>query len=186
MGRLIYSTIASLDGFVADTTGNFDWAAPDEQVHAAVNDLERGHGTYLYGRRMYEVMRFWEDANRREASSAATLDFAGIWQAADKVVYSTTNPRITTARTRLEPSFDPDVVRQLVAQSPTDVSIGGPTLAARALHAGLVDAVNLFLVPTVVGGGIPVWPAGLDLKLSLLDVTRYDGGMTHLAYERLG
>src|SRR5712691_9847090 len=161
---LVYSAIASLDGYTADAEGTFDWAAPDEEVHAFVNDLERGIGTYLYGRRMYEVMLFWETVPL-EGEHPVVRDFAGIWRAADKIVYSTTLRTAATARTRIEHRFDTEAVRALKQRG--DVSIGGPGLAAPAIRAGLVDEYHLFVTPVVVGGGTPVFPdgarAGLDL-----------------------
>jgi dihydrofolate reductase len=174
---LVYSAIASLDGYVVDASGSFDWAAPDEEVHAAVNDAERGIGTYLYGRRMYEVMTFWETA---DDDDPVMRDYAAIWQAADKVVYSTTLPAVTTARTRLERAFDPDAVRALAADGV--VSIGGPTLAAHALRAGLVDECHLYVVPEVVGGGTPWLPDDVRISLDLLDVRRFASGVVHLSY----
>ncbi|GAB3270232.1 dihydrofolate reductase family protein [Sinomonas notoginsengisoli] len=167
MGRLVYMNLASVDGYIADRTGNFDWARPDDDVHAAVNDLLRPIGTYLYGRRVYEVMRFWEDADITAEQSAVAHDFSEIWQAADKVVYSRTLPEVTTARTRLERAFDPDEVRTLKEGSASDLAIGGPGLAAAAFAAGLVDDVRLFIVPVTVGGGTPALPdARLDLDLA--------------------
>ena len=173
MAKLIYSAITSLDGSVADAEGRFDWAAPDEEVHAFVNDLERTVGTYLYGRRMYEVMRAWE-----------TLPLAGQppWRAADKIVYSTTLEDVASARTRIERDFDPGAVRELKASAGADLSVGGPHLAARALEAGLVDECHLFLNPVVVGGGNQAFPDGLRLELELLDERRFGNGVVHLHY----
>jgi dihydrofolate reductase len=181
MGKLIYSAIASLDGYIADEHGNFDWAAPDEEVHAFVNELERPVGTYLYGRRMYEVMVFWETM---EASGAPTVeqDFAGIWRAADKVVYSTTLETVSSERTRIERSFEPDEIRRLKAESSRDISIGGPHLAAEALRAGLVDECHLFLCPFLVGGGTASLPDGVRLRLELLHERRFANGVVHLHY----
>jgi dihydrofolate reductase len=185
VARLVYSAIASLDGYVVDADGSFDWAAPDEEVHAFVNDLERPIGTHLYGRRMYEVMRFWETAPADADPGAApdvTADFAGIWQAAHKVVYSTSLAAVSTARTRLERTFDADAVRQLVAAADRDVTVGGPTLAAAAIGAGLVDDLHLFLVPTVVGGGTRALPDDVRLDLELVDEHRFGSGVVHLQY----
>ena len=176
---LVYSAITSLDGYVADESGNFDWAAPDEEVHAFVNDRERGVGTYLYGRRMYEVMRGWQTMDV-EAEPPVMRDYAAIWRAADKVVYSTTLPEVTTPRTRLERAFDADAVRALTAQG--DVSIGGPQLAAHALRAGLVDECHLYLSPVVVGGGNRALPEGVRLRVELVDQHRFGSGVVHLAY----
>jgi dihydrofolate reductase len=181
VGKLRYTTITSLDGYVADAQGSFDWAAPDEAVHTFVNDLERDIGTYLYGRRMYEVMRYWETAPTDE-QPAFFADYARIWQAADKIVYSTTLEDVSTARTKLEPSFDPDTVRGLKDVSDRDLSIGGPGLAASALRAGLVDQIGRLVVPAVVGGGTAFLPDGLRLDLELLDEHRFPDGTVYLAY----
>ena len=153
MARLIYSAIMSLDGYIADAEGRFEWAAPDEEVFSFVNDLERPVGTYLYGRRMYETMRYWETAHTLAGQSPASLDFARIWQAADKIVYSTTLQSADTARTRVERDFDPDQVRKLKEAASRDLTVGGPHLAAQAIASGLVDEYQLFVVPAVVGSG---------------------------------
>src|SRR6266404_9582875 len=147
MAKLIYSAIGSLDGYVADENGTFDWAAPDEEVHAFVNNLERPVGTYLHGRRMYEVMRYWESAPTSGDEPSVMLDYAELWQAADKIVYSTTLEEVSSARTRLERDFDPEAVRRLKASAERDLSVGGPDLAAQAIKAGLVDELHLFLSP---------------------------------------
>jgi dihydrofolate reductase len=151
MAKLIYSAITSLDGYIADEDGNFDWAAPDEEVHRFVNDLERPVGTYLYGRRMYEVMAPWETEPTLAAQSRVMGEFAKLWQAADKIVYSTTLETVSTASTRIERDFDPEAVRQLKTQAERDITVGGPDLAAQAIKAGLVDEFHLFLVSIVVG-----------------------------------
>jgi dihydrofolate reductase len=177
MARLIYSAIASLDGYVEDEDGNFDWAAPDDEVHAFVNDLERPVGTYLYGRRMYETMVYWETA---AGAAPVARDFAEIWRAADKIVYSTTLETVSSARTRIERDFDPDAVRRLKATAGRDVTVGGPGLAAQAIGAGLVDECHLFLVPAVVGGGKRALPDGVRLELELLDERRFGSGVAHL------
>lgn len=183
MGRLIYSTIASLDGYVADEEGRFDWAAPDEEVHTFVNDWERPIGTYLFGRRMYEVMRVWESPDMRSAEQSAPVrDYAQIWRSADKIVYSSTLESVSTRDTRLERTFDPDAVRRLKASAERDLTIGGPTLAAHALRAGLVDECHLFLTPVVVGGGTAALPDGLFLPLELLDERRFGSGVVYLRY----
>lgn len=182
MGRLIYSAIASLDGYVADADGNFDWAAPDDEVHAFVNDLERSVGTYLYGRRMYEVMTYWETAPTLGDERAVGRDFAAIWQAADKVVYSKTLESVTTARTRLVRDFDPDAIRELKAASARELGIGGPHLAAHAIAAGLVDEWQLFVTPIVVGGGTPWLPHDVLVQLELIDERRFASGVVHLRY----
>ncbi len=176
---LVYSMIASLDGYTADAEGGFDWAAPDEEVHAFVNETERGIGTYLYGRRMYETMRYWETAPA-DGPSAAARDYAAIWRAADKVVYSGTLRTVSSARTRIEERFDPATVRELAARG--TVSVGGPTLAAAAVRAGLVDEYRLFVTPVVVGGGTPALPTGARADLDLLDEHRFTGGVVYLRY----
>ena len=182
MAKLIYSAIASLDGYIADEGGKFDWAAPDEEVHRFVNDLERPVGTYLYGRRMYEVMAVWETDPTLADHSPAMRDFAEIWQAADKIVYSRTLETVSTARTRIERAFDPDAVRQLKASADHDLTVGGPHLAAEAFKAGLVDECQLFLAPIVVGGGNQALPDRLRLELELLDERRFAGGVVFLSY----
>jgi dihydrofolate reductase len=185
VAKLIYSAIASLDGYVADENGNFDWAAPDEEVHRFVNELERSAGTHLYGRRMYEVMRFWETAGGAD-EPPVMRDYAEIWRAADKVVYSKTLESVSSARTRIERDFDPVAVRQLKATADRDLSIGGPGLAAQALVAGLVDELHLFVVPVSVGGGTRALPDGVRLDLELLDERRFAGGFAHLHYLATG
>jgi dihydrofolate reductase len=182
MAKLIYSAITSLDGYIADEDGNFDWAAPDEEVHTFVNDLERPVGTYLYGRRMYEVMAPWETDPTLADQSRVMRDFAELWQAADKIVYSKTLETVSTARTQIERAFDPGAVRQLKAQAGRDITVGGPDLAAQAIKAGLVDEFQLFFVPIVVGGGNPSLPNNVRLKLELLDERRFGNGVVHLRY----
>ncbi len=182
MAKLIYSAIASVDGYTVDRDGAFDWAAPDAEVHAFVNDLERRIGTCLYGRRMYETMVFWETADAPADESPVVLDFAKIWQAADKVVYSTTLASVSSARTRIERTFDPDAVRQMKAQAERDISIGGAGLAGDAIKAGLVDEYHLFAVPAVVGGGTRALPDGVRLDLELIDERRFAGGTVYLRY----
>ena len=181
MARLIYSAIASLDGFVADEQGNFDWAMPSEEVHAFVNDLERPVGTYLYGRRMYETMAVW-DTMPLEGEPDVMRDFAEIWRAADKVVYSRTLADVSTPRTRLERDLNPDAVRRMKAEAERDISIGGPELAARALEAGLVDEVRLFLCPVVVGGGTHSLPTTAVVHLELREQRRFGNGTVYLRY----
>jgi dihydrofolate reductase len=185
MAKLIYSAITSLDGYVADKDGNFDWAAPDDDVHRFVNDLERPIGTYLYGRRMYEVMKFWETAHSLPDQASVTGDYAEIWQAADKIVYSRTLEATTTARTRLQREFDTEAVRQMKASAEQDLSVGGPELAAQAIKAGLVDEYHLFLHPIVVGGGNPSLPNDVRVKLELTDQRRFGSGVVHLHYRIL-
>jgi dihydrofolate reductase len=182
VANLIYSTITSLDGYVADEDGNFDWAAPDEDVHAFVNDLERKVGTYLYGRRMYEVMRYWETAHAVTDLPPVEQDYAQIWRAADKAVYSRTLETVSSARTRIERNFDPEAVRQMKAQAERDISVGGPDLAAQAFRAGLVDECHLFVTPVVVGGGKRSLPGNVRLELELLDERTFEGGVVHLHY----
>ena len=182
MGKLIYSTITSLDGYVADKDGNFDWAAPDKEVHAFVNDLERAVSTYLYGRRMYEVMRYWETALAVTDRPPVEHDYAQIWRAADKVVYSRTLETVSSARTRIERDFDPEAIRRMKTQAERDIGVGGPDLAAQAFKAGLVDECHLFVAPIVVGGGKRLLPANVRLELELLDERRFEGGVVCLHY----
>jgi dihydrofolate reductase len=182
MAKLIYSAIASLDGYVEDEQGRFDWAAPDEEVHAFVNDLERPIGTYLYGRRMYETMVFWETASTGAGSSSAIRDFAEIWRAAEKIVYSRTLQTVSTARTRIERGFHPDAIRRLKETSEADITIGGAELAGQAIAAGLVDECQLFLGPVMVGGGKRALPDNIRAQLELLDERRFRRGVVHLHY----
>jgi dihydrofolate reductase len=182
MAKLIYSGITSLDGYVVDADGNYDWAAPDAEVHAFVNELERSVGTYLYGRRMYEVMRYWETALEQADQRAVEEEYARIWQAADKVVYSGTLTAVDSARTRLERTFEPERVRDLKASTAADLGVGGPHLAADALRAGLVDEVWQIVAPTVVGGGTAMFPDGLRMGLELLDERRFASGFVYLRY----
>jgi dihydrofolate reductase len=180
VGKLVYGAIASLDLYVNDDAGGFDWAMPDAEVHQFVNDVERPVGTYLYGRRMYDVMRYWATADSERGQSSVEGDYTAIWQAADKVVYSRTLAETTTPRTHLERDFDPEAVRRLVHDTDRDVSIGGATLAGVALAAGLVDEVHLFLNPVVVGGGTRALPDGVRLDLELLAEHRFGNGVVHL------
>ncbi len=182
MAKLIYSAITSLDGYIADEDGNFDWAAPDEEVHTFVNDLERPVGTYLYGRRMYEVMVAWETAHTFADQRPVMQDFAKIWQAAHKVVYSRTLEAVSSAKTRIERDFDPEAVRRLKASAGRDITVGGPHLAAQAIRAGLVDEYHLFLVPFMVGGGNQSLPDNVRVQLELLDERRFGGGVVFLRY----
>lgn len=183
MAHLIYSAISSLDGFIEDVDGRFDWAAPDEEVHRFINDLERSAGTYLYGRRMYEIMSVWETDPDLAAGSPLTQDFAQIWQAADKIVYSRTLSTASTRKTQIEPAFDPEAVRQLKAAVEQDILIGGPELAAHAFRSGLIDECHLFLVPVIVGGGKPALPANVRLELELLAERRFGNGTVYLRYQ---
>jgi dihydrofolate reductase len=182
VAKLIYSAITSLDGYIADEDGNFDWAAPDAEVHAFVNDLERPIGTYLYGRRMYEVMAGWENMPGLATQPPVSQDFAAIWRAAEKIVYSTTLQAASSARTQIERAFDPDAVRHLKAASGRDLTVGGPELAAHALKAGLVDECRLFLTPIIVGGGNPALSTHVRLRLELLDERRFGSGVVYLRY----
>lgn len=182
MAQLIYSAISSLDGYIEDRGGRFDWAQPDEEVHRFVNDLERGAGTYLYGRRMYQTMAGWETDPSLAAHSTFMRDFAEIWQAADKVVFSRTLRAAATARTRIEHSFDPQAVRELKAAATRDILIGGPDLAAHAFKAGLVDQCHLFLAPVIVGGGKQCLPDNIRIELELHDERRFRNGMVFLQY----
>jgi dihydrofolate reductase len=182
MAKLIYLMIASLDGYVADEDGNFDWAVPDEEVHAFINDLDRSVGTYLYGRRMYETMAGWEIDPTLAEQSPLMRDFAQIWQAADKIVYSKTLEAVSTARTRIERDFDPEAIRQMKALAGGDLIVGGPELAAQAFKAGLVEECHLFVAPMVVGGGKRSLADSVRLKLELLDERRFGNGMVYLCY----
>jgi dihydrofolate reductase len=183
MAKLIYSAITSLDGYVEDAEGKFDWAEPDEEVHAFVNDLERRVGTYLYGRRMYETMVFWESPPELTAQPPFEQEFAGIWQKADKIVYSKTLQTVSSAKTLIEREFDPETIRQLKARAGADLSVGGAALAAQAIEAGLVDEYQLFLVPVLVGGGKRSLPGnGVRVNLELLDQRRFRNGTVYLHY----
>jgi dihydrofolate reductase len=184
MAKLIYAAITSLDGYVEDAEGNFDWAAPDEEVHAFANDLERPIGTYLYGRRMYETMVFWETAGG-DAEPPVFRDYAEIWRAAEKVVYSRRLQAASSAKTRIEREFDIDGIRRLKGASDSDIAIGGAELAGQAIQAGLVDECHLLLCPVVVGGGKRALPAKVRSGLELLDEGRFEGGVVHLHY-RIG
>jgi dihydrofolate reductase len=182
MAKLIYAAITSLDGYVADEQGNFDWARPSEEVHAFVNDIERPIGTQLYGRRMYETLAVWETM---DDPAPVMRDFAQIWRAAEKIVYSRTLERVSSKRTRIEREFDPEAVRRMKALARSDISIGGPKLAGVALRAGLVDEIHLLLSPVVVGGGNPALPSGARVDLELLGERRFGNGVVHLHYGTL-
>jgi dihydrofolate reductase len=179
MAKLIYTVIMSLDGYVADEEGNFDWAEPDPEVHAFVNDLERSIGTYLFGRRLYEVMVVWETITDEQP---VIKDYAEIWRAVDKIVFSKTLETVSSERTRIERSFDPEAIREMKAAADRDISVGGPTLAAHAIRAGLVDEIGLFLTPIVVGGGTRALPDDVRLPLELLDERRFGNGVVYLRY----
>jgi len=182
MAKLVYTAITSLDGYVADEDGKFDWAAPDEEVHAFVNDLERPIGTYLYGRRLYDTMVVWETMPSGPDQLPVVRDYAEVWRSADKVVYSTTLANVSSARTRIERQFEPDAVRQIKASADRDVSVGGAHLAAQAIKAGLVDECHLFVTPVIVGGGTPALPDHVRVNLELLDERRFGNGVVHLHY----
>jgi dihydrofolate reductase len=182
MAKLIYSAIASLDGYVEDEGGKFDWAMPDEEVHGFVNDLERPIGTYLYGRRMYETMVFWETAGTAADEPPVFHDYAEVWRAAEKVVYSRTLETVASARTRIEREFDRDGVRRLKESAAADISVGGAELAGQAIGAGLVDECHLFLFPVAVGAGKRALPDGVRARLELLDERRFGNGVVHLHY----
>jgi dihydrofolate reductase len=182
MAKLIYSVMMSVDGYVADEHGNFDWAAPDEELHAFVNDLERQVGTYLYGRRMYEVMVAWETPHTFAEQPPVVKDFATIWKAAEKIVYSKTLQMASSTSTRIERTFDPEAIKQMKSSATRSISVGGPNLAAQAMRAGLVNECHLFVVPVVVGGGNQAFPNNVKVKLDLLDERRFGNGAVHLHY----
>jgi dihydrofolate reductase len=182
VAKLVYSAIASLDGYVEDKSGDIDWAAPDEQVHAFLNDLERPIGTYLYGRRMYETMASWETVSTGAEQAAVSRDFAELWRAAEKIVYSRTLQTASSARTRIEREFDPAAIRKLKESAARDITVGGAQLAGEAMAAGLVDECHLFLHPILVGGGKRALPDGVRVRLELLDEHRFRSGVVHLHY----
>jgi dihydrofolate reductase len=182
MAKLIFSAITSLDGFIEDETGHFDWAEPDAEVMTHVNDLERSFGTYLYGRRMYETLVYWETEGDQPDSSEGDRDFAEIWRAADKVVYSTSLASASSAKTEIVRQFDPDIIQKMKDELPCDLSVGGPNLAAQAFRAGLVDECQLFLLPVAVGRGKSALPSDVRLDLELLDERRFSGGAIYLHY----
>jgi dihydrofolate reductase len=184
MARLVYTGITSLDGYISDAEGSFDWSAPDEEVHAFVNDLERPVGTYLYGRRLYETMVAWETMDTSPDEPEVVRDYTRIWKSADKVVFSATLGSVSSERTRLERVFDPLAIAALVASSDRDVSIGGAQLAAAALHAGIVDELHVFVNPVVVGGGTRFLPDGVRLELELVGENRFANGVVHCHYHR--
>ncbi len=182
MTKLIYSPIASLDGYIEDADGKFDWAAPDEEVFAFINDLERPIGTHLYGRRMYETMSFWETVSTDAGQPATSRQFTDIWRAADKIVYSRTLQTASSARTRIERDFDIDAIRRLKEASDRDITIGGAELAGQAIRAGLVDECHLFLTPILVGDGKRALPENVCTPLELVDECRFGSGVVHLRY----
>ncbi len=182
MADLVYSAIASLDGYIEDADGEFGWAEPSEEVHAFVNDRMRPIGTHLYGRRMYETMLYWETAPTGDQTPLVDVDFTRIWQAADKVVFSRTLTEPFTARTRIEPELDLGLVRDLKAMADRPLIIGGPEVAAPVLAAGLVDELEIYVTPIVVGGGKRTLPDGLRLPLELVEQRRFDNGTVFLRY----
>jgi dihydrofolate reductase len=182
VGKLIYSAITSLDGYVADEHGNFDWGEPDGEVHSFINSLQRDVGTHLYGRRLYEVMVAWESLNLQD-QPPHMKEFAQIWRSADKIVYSKSLENPTTERTQIERDFDPQAIRGMKASAERDLIVGGPELAAHAFAAKLVDECNLFLAPVVVGGGKPSLPTSLRFDLELRDERRFGSGFVYLGYE---
>ena len=182
MAKLIYAAIASLDGYVEDEEGSFDWSAPDEELHAYVNELERPIGTYLYGRRMYETMVFWETAGAEPDEPVVFADYAEIWRSAEKIVHSRTLETVSSAKTRIERELDPDAVRRLKQSSAADIAIGGAELAGQAIAAGLVDECHLFLCPILVGSGKRALPDSVRVSLELLDERRFGNGVVHVHY----
>ena len=185
MAKLIYSAIASLDGYTEDRAGTFDWAAPDDEVLGFLNDLERPIGTYLYGRRMYETMRYWETADVDRVESPASWDWMRLWRAADKVIYSRSLETASIARARIERDFDPDAIREMKGSLDRDITVGGPELAAQAFQARLVDRCQLFLTPVLVGGGKPALPRDVRLALELVTERRFASGVVFLDYRVL-
>ena len=181
MAKLICTALVSLDGYVNDQRGNFDWAEPTSEIHAFVNELERPIGTYLYGRRLYETMLYWENF-QAEPDEPVSADYAKLWQAADKVVYSSTLAAASSARTRIERAFDPEAVRAMKVTAERDLTIGGPTLAIQAFRAGLVDEVRLFASPVIVGGGTRFFPDQVRVDLQLRDERRFENGVAYLRY----
>ena len=182
MAKLIYAPIASADGYVEDAEGKFDWAEPDDELLRLVNEVEERFGTHLYGRAMYQTLACWETAGQIPGQPPLALDFARIWRAADKIVFSTTLDVVDTARTRIERTFDPAMIRQLKRDASADISVGGAGLAGQAITAGLVDELHFFLVPAIVGGGKPALPAGARLDLDLLDLRQLASGAVYLRY----
>ena len=184
MGKLVYTGIMSLDGYTEDAEGSFDWLEPSEEVHRFVNDLERPLGTFLLGRRMYDVMTFWETADAEPGQPDFVVDYASIWRDKDKVVYSRTLDEVSTARTRLEPEFDPAAVADLKRSAERDLSVDGPNLASTAIRAGLVDEFRQILFPVIVGGGNAYWPRDVRMDLELVDEHRFSNGARYACYRR--
>ncbi|WP_152365358.1 dihydrofolate reductase family protein [Microlunatus speluncae] len=186
MGRLIYSMITSLDGYAEDANGDFGWTATEDDVHAFVTEEYAGVGTYLYGSRMYQTMVYWETADQLPDQPQVIYDYARVWQAADKIVYSATLTETASQRTRLERSFDPEQIRRLKAESDHDLTVDGPTLAATAIKAGLVDEIHQIVCPVIVGGGNRFFPEGVRLDLDLVSERRFANGVLHLRFQRKG
>jgi dihydrofolate reductase len=186
MMKLVYTVITSLDGYITDEAGNIDWGAPDPEVLRFINDLERGIGTYLYGRRMYETMLYWETFDTAAEQSPPVLDFAALWRAAAKVVYSRTLGTVSSARTQIERVFDPTAVLRMKETAAHDLSVGGPDLARQAMTAGLVDEMHLLVTPLTVGGGTPALPSHFHSDLELLAMDRFLSGVVHLHYRVRG
>src|SRR6266576_2031078 len=188
MGKLIYLITTSLDGYVADKNGHFEWGAPSEEVHSFVNDTVRSTGTFLFGRKMYETMKVWDDiptegtSGPMDGPSEAMNDFAKIWRAASKIVFSTSLSKVTIANATIERSFDPRTIQKLVAESDKDFDIGGPHLAAEAIKAGIVDEYHQFIVPQLIGSGNYWLPKDVKSKLKLVDVRKFENGFVHLQY----
>jgi len=182
MAKLIYAPIASLDGYIEDEQGRFEWAAPDDEVMAFVNDLVRPIGIHLYGRRMYETMVYWETADTGGDQPALNREWAGIWRAAEKIVYSRTLQTVSSARTRIERDLDPDAIRRIKETSASDIAIGGAELAGQAIAAGLVDELHLLLAPILIGGGKRALPGNIRTELELVDEGRFRNGAVHLHY----
>lgn len=185
MAKLIYGTIASLDGFIEDANGSFDWAAPDHEVHQYVNELERPNGTYLYGRKTYETMIYWENVPNLDEEPPEVQDFATLWKSADKVVFSHTLQEVSSAKTRIEQNFDVDMVRRMKDEASSDMSIAGPSLASSAFHAGLIDECYFIVNPVAIGSGKPAFPTNLRINLELLDEQRFRNGVVSLRYQVL-
>lgn len=182
MGKLVYSMLTSLDGYVSDASGGFDWSMPDEELHSYINDVSSAVGTYLLGRRMYQTMVFWETVDDLPGTEAAMLEYGRIWREADKIVYSTTLTEVASERTRIERDFDPETLRKLKRSSPRDVAVSGPALAAHALRAGLVDEIKVYVCPVIVGGGNAFYPQDVRLDLELLEERRFGNGTVMLHY----
>ena len=183
MGKLIYAITTSLDGYVAESNGNFDWAEPSEEVHFAFNEIVRNVGTSLFGRKMYEVMKVWDDIPA-DGDSEAMNDYVKIWNETSKIIYSTSLVEVTTANTILERSFNAGAVKKQVAESDRDFAIGGPHLAAQAIKAGIVDEYHQIIAPVIIGNGNHWLPKDINIELELIDVRKFENGFVHLHYRR--